>query len=94
MGEEEQELKEWAEENFKAVKNSLKKVREEMRNSKPRENISVRRVDSEELENHDDDQIIVEHKVERWFSINYFKKMIQESDSETSEQEEDVIFGD
>lgn len=94
MAEEEQELKEWAEENFKAVKNSLKKVREEMRNSKPRENISVRRVDSEELENHDDDQIIVKHSVERWFSINYFKKMIQESDSETSEQEEDVIFGD
>lgn len=61
------------------MKNQMKKLQTEMRNNKPKQNINVRRVDSENIDA-DEDQIIVEHKVERWYSINYFKKMMEEED--------------
>lgn len=98
-----EKVKKWANQNFKAVQQQLADVKQEMRNSKPRENINVRRVDSDDLEGRDNDQIIVEHKVERWFDINYFKKMLEESDTSTSDldidddvegSDEDVLFGD
>lgn len=76
----ENDVKDWAEKNFKAMKTQLEKLKGEMRDSKPRENINVRRVDSENLNGQDKDQIVVEHKVERWYSIDYFKKMIESSE--------------
>lgn len=80
----EQSLKNWAEKNFKAMKTQIEKVKGEMRDSKPRENINVRRVESDNLQGQDKDQIVVEHKVERWYSVDYFRKMLGES-SENSE---------
>lgn len=64
------------------MKKRMEKLQTELRNNKPKENINVRRVDSENIDA-DEDQIIVEHKVERWYSINYFKKMMEEDDDES-----------
>lgn len=79
-----EEVQDWAEKNFKAMKERLENLRDEMRNSKPERKINVRRVDSDNLEGQDEDQIVVEHTVQRWYSINYFKKML-EHDSESSQ---------
>ena len=78
-GKDAEEVQEWAENNFEAMKNMMGKIQEEMRNNKPKQNINVRKVDSENLDGVNDDQIIVEHSVERWYSVNYFKKMLQDS---------------
>lgn len=91
------DTKEWAEQNFKAMKQKMSDIEEEMRNSKPRENINVRRVDSDNLEGQDEDQIVVEHSVQRWYSINYFKQMMNDSNntsspSEAEEGDEGTIF--
>lgn len=61
------------------MKKRMEKLQTEMRNNKPKQNINVRRVDSENIDA-DEDQIIIEHKVERWYSINYFKKMMEDDD--------------
>lgn len=91
-----EEVEDWAEKNFEAMKNRMEEIQEEMRNSKPRENINVRRVDSENLEGQDEDQVIVEHKVQRWYSINYFKRMMQTSEDQSensgNEDEEGTLF--
>jgi len=76
MTDDAEDVKDWAEKNFEAMKTRLEDLQEEMRNSKPRENISVRRVDSDDLEGQDEDQIIVEHSVQRWYSAKYFKEML------------------
>lgn len=86
-----QDIQDWAEANFKAMKNKMESLANEMRNNKPRENINVRRVSSDNLKNHDDDQIIVEYKVERWYSINYFKQMIN-NDNDSQNQGNSSIF--
>lgn len=92
------DTKEWAEKNFNAMKNRMQDIETEMRNSKPRENISVRRVDSDNLEGQDEDQIVVEHSVQRWYSINYFKQMMNDSNNASTpseaaeEDDEDTIF--
>ena len=89
----EDDTKEWAENNFRAMKNKMQSIVDEMRNNKPQENINVRRISSDKLPNHDTDQVIVEYKVEKWYSINYFKKMMQDSDTDPSDaQDENVIF--
>lgn len=77
---EEASTQEWAEQNFEAVKQKLKQIQNEMRNSKPRENINVRKVETE----NSGTQIVVEHSVERWYSPDYFKKML--------EDDEDTLF--
>lgn len=87
----EQDTKEWAEQNFKAFKNQLKKLQEELRNNKPKENINVRRVDSENLQNEDTDQIIVEYSVQRWYSIEYFRQMIQSSENNNDLDGENLL---
>lgn len=83
-----QDVQEWAEDNFKAMKQKLEDFRDEMRNSKPRENINVRRVEMDD----EDDQIVVEHSVQRWYSINYFKKMMQEQGNQNQQDNEDTLF--
>lgn len=85
-----EDVKNWAENNFKAMKTRLEDLQEEMRNSKPRENINVRRVEAENLEGQEDDQIVVEHSVERWYSVNYFKKMMGIGDENTGD--DDTVF--
>lgn len=70
------------------MKNRMQKLQEEMRNNKPKQNINVRKVDAENLDGVKDDQIIVEYSVERWYSINYFKKMVEDEEA----QEEGQIF--
>ena len=95
-----EELEDVMEANFKALGDRVENIQEEMRNSKPKQNISVRRVDSENLEGQDEDQIVVEHSVQRWYSINYFKKMLQNSegdsenasDSSSEENDEETLF--
>lgn len=86
-----EDVKNWAEKNFKAMKTRLEDLQEEMRNSKPRENINVRRVDAENLEGQDEDQIVVEHSVERWYSVNYFKKMMGIEGGNTEGDEETIL---
>lgn len=94
MTEDVEELEEWTEQNFKAMKTKIQNLEEEMRNNKPKMNINVRRVDSDNLEDEDTDQIIVEHKVERWYSINYFKKMMQIDSSDNKNSENKPEAGD
>lgn len=72
----ENDVMDWAESNFKAVKNKIKNLQTEMRNAKPQENINVRKVDTEEGE-----RIVVEYSVQRWYSPKYFRKML-ESDTD------------
>lgn len=79
--EQEQGVKDWAENNFKAVKKRMKKLQTEMRNNKPQENINVRKVDTE-----DGPKIVVEYSVQRWYSPKYFKTMLED------EEDEDVLF--
>jgi len=74
-----EELQEWIEQNLKGMKNKFTQLQDEMRNNKPSTKINVRRVSADDLSGQDEDQIVVEHKVQRWYSINYFKKMLQES---------------
>lgn len=80
----------WAEKNFKSMKKKMKKLTKEMRNNKPQENINVRKVDGEQV-GQDDDQIVVEYTVSRWYSINYFKKMIEEEDENPMDDEEKLF---
>lgn len=84
MTDDAEDVKDWAEKNFEAMKTRLEDLQEEMRNSKPRENISVRRVDSDDLEGQEEDQIIVEHSVQRWYSANYFKQMLNTDGNSSS----------
>lgn len=77
---EEVDTQEWAEQNFEAVKQKMKQIQNEMRNSKPEENINVRKVETD----NNGTQIIVEHTVSRWYSPEYFKKML--------EDDQDTIF--
>lgn len=77
---EESSTQEWAEQNFEAVKQKLKQIQNEMRNSKPSENINVRKVETE----NNGTQIVVEHTVSRWYSPEYFKTMLKD--------DEDTIF--
>lgn len=79
--EESQDVQDWAEQNFNAVKNKMQQIQKEMRNSKPQENINVRKVDTDEGE-----KVVVEYSVQRWYSKNYFKKMLED------ENEEDTLF--
>lgn len=78
-------VQEWAENNFKGMKKRMEQLQDEIRNSKPRENINVRRVDSDNLKNQDTDQVVVEYKVERWYSIEYFRQMMKSSDEKGSD---------
>lgn len=77
------DVKEWAESNFEAVKNKIKDLQSEMRNSKPQENINVRKVDTEEGE-----RIVVEYSVQRWYSPAYFRKMLQD---DTGSDTDDIL---
>lgn len=67
-----EEVREWAESNFQAVKNKIESLQTEMRNSKPEEGISVRKVEVD-----GEEKIVVEYSVERWFSPEYFRKMLE-----------------
>ena len=73
------ELRNWTEQNFQAIKQKIENVEQEMRNNKPQENISVRKVSTEK-----GDRIIVEHSVQRWFSPEYFRKMLQNDNNNNS----------
>lgn len=90
--EEDVDVKDWAEQNFQAMKTRLQDLQEEMRNSKPRENINVRRVSADNLQGQDEDQIVVEHSVERWYSVNYFKQMMSDDSSNSSSDDSETIF--
>lgn len=81
-----EQVKDWAEGNFRAMKNRMEKLQDEMRNNSPRQNINVRKVDAENLEGQDTDQIVVEYSVERWYSVNYFKQMLKESSGNSSKK--------
>ena len=60
---------------IEALANKIGSVQQEMRNSKPQENINVRVVDTNQ-----GSKIVVEHTVERWYSPKYFKKLVQSAE--------------
>lgn len=67
------DIEDWAEKNFEALKKRFDDLQNELRSNKPRENISVRKVDTEEGE-----RIVVEYQVQRWYSPEYFRKMLED----------------
>lgn len=79
--EETEGVKDWAENNFKAVEKRMKKLQTEMRNNKPQENIDVRKVDTDY-----GPKIVVEYSVQRWYSPKYFQTMLED------DEDEDVLF--
>lgn len=84
----ENNVKEWAEQNFQAVKKQMKNIQNEMRSSKPQENINVRKVETK-----NGDKIVVEHSVQRWYSPKYFEKLLEKSDSkDSSNSDDDILF--
>lgn len=76
----------WAEKNFKAVKKRIDGLQKELRNNKPQENINVRKVDTD-----DGERVVVEYSVQRWYSPQYFKKMMQDDDNDYSPSNDDDV---
>lgn len=84
------DVQDWAEKNFKAVKKRIDGLTEELRNNKPQENINVRKVDTD-----DGERIVVEYSVQRWYSPEYFRKMLQDDKQKTNynpEEDDDVVL--
>jgi len=66
---------------IEALANKIGSVEQEMRNSKPQENINVRVVDTKQ-----GSKIVVEHSVERWYSPKYFKKLVESAEQPNQRQ--------
>lgn len=85
-----EELEDFVQNNLEALKSKLDQFQNEMRSSKPQENLNVRKVDTDEGE-----KIVVEYSVQRWYSPNYFKKMLNVDTSDSNqktENDEDTIL--